>query len=143
MQDFQRLIGEHDQMDLLAIRLADAVRQSPDVARVLALRSELSLTLDDHLSNEDGFIYNDLISQRLPGYPIAVERFHDSFADLAADWGDYLRGWDEACIAADWNEFADLTIHMMDRLRSRIAEENALLYPMALRGGGIRLRMAA
>lgn len=144
MQDFQTLIAEHDRLDALAARLTDNVlHRMRSVAEVLSLRADLSVTLDHHMSSEDGFLYNDLISQRCPGYPQAIDRFHDSFADLATDWEDYLRSWDEQCVDASWEEFADQTIHMMRRLRARIAEENALLYPMALRGGGIRLKAAA
>lgn len=143
MHDFETLIAEHDHMDALAAELTLAMTSAHSVQDVLALRADLSITLDEHLAKEDAFLYDELIDARQPAFPAAIARFHSSFADLATDWADYLQSWDADCIEAEWQEFAAETVVMMQRLRARIAEENSLLYPMALRTNHIRLRLAA
>lgn len=143
MQDFQTLIAEHDHIDVLAKQLSEMASDREDVAGVMCLRATLSITLDDHLSREDSFLYDQLLGATDKVFPEAVLAFRRSFADLAADWGDYLTSWDAECIRADWTTFASETIAMMIRLRARIADENALLYPLALQRGHIRLRAAA
>ncbi|MBW8911107.1 MAG: hemerythrin domain-containing protein [Sphingomonas sp.] len=143
MQDYETLIAEHDHLTMLAGSLTAIVRGATDPAGVLAVRGSLSMALSDHLSKEDSFFYEELLSSRDRDFPAAVEDFQRSFADLAADWADYLRTWDAECIAADWPSFRDETIAIMKRLQSRIAEENGLLYPLALHKGRIRLRAAA
>jgi len=143
MQDLQTLIAEHDHMDELAQRLVEIAGDREDVAGALCLRATLSIALEDHLSREDSFLYDQLLGATDSVYPEAVLNFRRSFADLAADWGDYLTSWDAECIRADWEGFAAETDAIMVRLRARIAEENGLLYPLALQKGHIRLRAAA
>lgn len=143
MQDYQTLIAEHDHMDMLAARLSNIAGGCIDVVGALQARSALSMALEDHLSREKGFLYDGLIRDRAKDFTAAVVAFHDSFADLVEDWGEYLRGWDAECIAIDWPMFGEETVTMMERLRARIAEENGLLYPLALRHSCIRLRAAA
>lgn len=143
MQDYQTLIAEHDQMDGLAEQLIALISGREDAAGALCLRATLSITLDDHLSREDSFLYDELLGATDKVFPAAVLEFRRSFADLAADWGDYLSSWDAECIRADWASFAAETVAIMHRLRARIADENALLYPLALQKGHIRLRAAA
>ena len=144
MHDFHTLMIEHDRLDRLAVELLDIVAGDPDPVASLATRADLSVTLDDHLSKEDGFLYDRLLGK--PGednYPARVREFHSCFAALAADWRDYLQLWDNECVAADWTGFVGETIDMMERLRARIKAENDLLYPMALQKNHIRLRAAA
>lgn len=143
MQDFETLIAEHDELDMLAESMARIVITRDCATEALAARAVLSIALDDHLRSEDGFLYDPLISSSPRDYPNAVNTFHQSFADLAGDWSEYLRSWDAACIEADRDAFNRETIAMMARLRARIAEENRLLYPLALQRGHIRLRAAA
>ena len=143
MHDFETLMIEHDHLDALAVALTTAMSSARSVDALLAIRAELSIGLEEHLSKEDAFLYNGLIDARQPDFPAEIARFHSSFATLAADWTDYLQSWDAECIEAEWQEFAHETVLMMQRLRARIAAENALLYPMALRTNHIRLRMAA
>jgi len=143
MQDLQTLIAEHDHMDEMAKQLIAIATDREDVTGALCLRATLSITLDDHLSREDSFLYDQLLGATDTVFPTAVLDFRRSFADLATDWGGYLTSWDAECIRADWEGFASETIAIMIRLRARIAEENALLYPLALQKGRIRLRAAA
>jgi hypothetical protein len=114
-----------------------------DVVGALFARANLSIALDDHLSREDAFLYGKLIGTQPDRFPGAVSKFHADFAELASAWQDYLKMWDPSAIASDWTEFCRETTIMMGWLRQRIADENALLYPLALQTGRIRLRQAA
>ncbi|WP_164857176.1 hemerythrin domain-containing protein [Sphingomonas crocodyli] len=144
MHDFHTLMIEHDRLDRLAIELLEIVAGEPDPATALAVRADLSVTLDDHLSKEDGFLYDRLLGNAEEDcYPARVREFHSCFAALAADWKDYLQLWDNECVSADWTGFVSETAAMMERLRARIKAENDLLYPLALQKNHIRLRAAA
>ncbi len=126
MHNYDTLIGEHEAMDRLALRLS-AMAAGPERAdAALELRSELSLMLEDHLRAEDPGIYDRLMT------PQASAAFRGSFALLADDWVDYLRGWDIEAITIDWDVFAQETVTMMGRLRARIADENRVLHLLAL-----------
>lgn len=144
MENFQTLITEHDLLDRLAASLIAIVDDPiPDIVALLAARANLSIALDDHLSREDAFLYEKLIGSRPDTFPGAVAKFNADFADLASTWRDYLTTWSPSAISADWTEFSRETRAMMRWLRRRIADENALLYPLALQTGRIRLRAAA
>jgi len=133
---------EHDHLDDLSIALKGAVGANRDLATILKIRSDLSLLLETHLAREDRFLYEPLLEREADDLARAVDAFHRTFAELATDWADYLRGWDPDAIASDPEGFAGETLHIVARLRARIAEENRLLYPRALIEGHIRLRAA-
>ncbi len=143
MQNFHTLINEHDHLDGLAAQLMEIARTTRDVGAALAARADLSISLHDHISREDSFIYDRIINTGDTAFAETVAEFRQKFDHLAADWSDYLVLWDSECIAADWDGFAEETLVMMQRLRARIADENRLLYPSALHGNHIRLRPAA
>ncbi len=143
MHDYQTLIVEHDHMTLLADRMAQAVSGKSELDAVIRARAELSAAVDHHLRREEGFLYEELLAPGDGAFPAAVAAFRQNSSELTADWADYLRGWDADCIAADWESFSEQTIEMMGRLRERIADENRLVYPLALKGCRIRLRAAA
>ena len=143
MQDYQTLLTEHDGMDALAEQLLEIARGTCDVQAALETRAKLSVDLDDHLSREDSFLYDEAMGATRTSFPAAVLRFRQTFADLTADWSDYLRTWDADCITVDWAMFAAETTAITHRLRERIAEENDILYPLALHQSHIRLRAAA
>ena len=143
MQDYQTLIIEHDHLKLLADRMLGAVAGAPDIGTAIGIRSELSVAVGSHLTREEHFFYEELMAPRDGKFPAAVAEFRSSFASLTEAWSDYLRHWDADGIAADWAGFARQTTAMMNRLRERIADENRLLYPLALQSCRIRLRTAA
>ncbi|MCZ4341035.1 hemerythrin domain-containing protein [Sphingomonadaceae bacterium G21617-S1] len=143
MQKYETLIIEHDHLDMLAERLSLTVGGRPDVEAAVHARSSLSMALNDHIEREDRRLYDSLIRKRADGSPAAAALFHESFADLAACWDAYLHDWDADCIGIDWASFAEETVMMMERLRARIAEENGLLYRLALPRGRTRLPSAA
>ena len=106
MHDFHTLMTEHDRLDRLAVQLLEIVAGEPDPVTALAVRADLSVTLDEHLGKEDGFLYDRLLGNAEEDcYPARVREFHSCFAALAADWKDYLQLWDNECVAADWTGF--------------------------------------
>lgn len=143
MQDYQTLIIEHDHLKLLADRMAGAVAGVPEIATAIGIRSELSVAVGSHLTREEDFFYEELMAPGDGKFPAAVAEFRRSFASLTEAWSDYLGHWDADRIATDWAGFARQTTAIMNRLRERIADENRLLYPLALQSCRIRLRTAA
>ncbi|MEZ5654309.1 MAG: hemerythrin domain-containing protein [Sphingobium sp.] len=141
MHDIQQLIAEHEKMDELAEELLTLV-QSPDpwAGDAFALVRRLSACLDEHLAAENGILYADhyrAMPGRLESEVVAFER---TFQDLSEEWSLYLREWTIDNIVADWRNFSHATQWLMTRLRERIAQENEILYPLALHHGLIRLR---
>lgn len=138
MLDIASLIAEHDRLAQLSERLLRIATsgQGDATDAFLALR-ELACELDTHLAGEDGAIYAHAL-----GASGAVARFEAEFADLTAEWATYLREWTLENIHEDWDGFAYETARMMGRLTDRIAAENRLLLPLALKSGALRLKAA-
>jgi Hemerythrin HHE cation binding domain len=138
MQDIVTLFDDHDRLDGLAVQLAEIVKATAaDSTGAFLLLCELSADLAAHLADEDAAIFAQSLER-----PADVVRFECEFADLTGAWALYLREWSMENIVADWSGFATETAWMMQRLRARIAQENALLYPLALQRGTIRLKAA-
>jgi iron-sulfur cluster repair protein YtfE (RIC family) len=143
MTDFQQLVCEHDQLELLTQQLLTAVNSKPvDIPALIALRTTLAVSLASHLAKEDGNLYPKLIDHG--DYRVAqiAQRFISEFSDIATVWCAYLDGWTAQSIAADMVGFQDATYVVVKRLGDRIRLENAELYPLALRLGAIELRAA-
>lgn len=142
MQDFATLIVEHDRMDAMAadlIAMVDA-QDGHDPAEAYDKVRALALCLDTHLAHEDEYLYAGDAARTPALLDRAVGRLTTDFAALKAEWSTYLREWSEENISIDWPSFARATVWMMEQLRARIAFENAVLYPLALQYGRIRLR---
>jgi hypothetical protein len=137
---FEQLMREHDHIDRLTLRLEECCRSAaPDPYAVISARFALKEALDAHLGHEDEAIYPGLL--RAGGKPAeTITHFEESFAQLRADWGDYLQDWDAESLAADWTSFCRQTEVLMARVRSRTNAETSLIYPLALQRGAIGLR---
>lgn len=143
MHTLARLIDDHETMtnaveDLMAL----AAQQDPSPAQAYAQLCDFKAQLHTHLEAEADFIYAEEMRKdptRLDAEVIAFER---EFADLKNNWGAYLAEWSKDAIEADWTGFSSATMLMMRRLLERIEAENAILYPLALQHGRIRLRAA-
>ena len=108
----------------------------------MAIRAQLSVELDEHLGKEDSFLYSNLMHEQDHPLAQAAVKFKSDIAMLRHDWADYLSEWSADVIGGDWGFFRQQTLHLMDRLRERLAQENALLYPLMLKHSHIRLRAA-
>ena len=138
---YERLIKEHDEIERVARTMCDVVeRDVSAVGEAVALRSQLSLLVSDHLRFEDPQVYGPLIARQDRG---SAEIPLDLTADLTAlraAWGGYLDGWDDEAICADWPAFGTQTKEILAWLRERVQLETRLIYPVALQQGAIRLR---
>ena len=141
MTSFATLVEEHDVLDAMAVsltRLFDG--NASNAARAITLRDDISTLLDAHLLHEDADVYPMLIECADPATADTASDFCASFRTLAGDWACYLARWDAATARKNWSVFVRESRAMIARLRRRIADENALLYPVALRATVISLR---
>jgi len=144
MTSVERLIVEHEALEAIAIQLEEQVRRAePSLSLVLALRARLSVELANHLTGEDATLYPRLAAANDASLAEAVDSFGCELSALRADWTAYLDEWCGDAIESDWASFAEETLAMMSRLRTRIARENACLIPAALQRSMVRLRTAA
>lgn len=143
MHDIERLIEEHREMDQMAQDLLALVASSsPQSIEAYALLRRLSACLDEHLAGETGFLYADHFAADPGRLDEEIATFERAFADLKEEWALYLHEWTPDNIGIDWRNFAHSTRWIIGRLRERIAQENDILYPLALHHGRIRLRPA-
>ena len=141
MHNIEQLIEDHKILDTMAADLNSLVRgPHPCAESAYAMLRRLSACMDEHLSAEHGFLY-DAHFRAAPGrLQSEVETFEREFRDLDEEWSLYLNEWTLENIEVDWRNFAHATLWVMGRFRDRIAQENDILYPLALHSGGIRLR---
>ncbi|WP_448659817.1 hemerythrin domain-containing protein [Sphingomonas sp. CJ99] len=143
MLSFERLIREHRYISQLSARLRHAIALGVDSPVAHSAMHALSACLIGHLEAEDSEIYPRLMLSRDAGAAeaarIAIERFHT----LKSDWVAHLAEWNPAEIAGDRPSFDATTLAILDRLDARIAQENELLYPMALNEAHLPLRDTA
>lgn len=141
MHTIERLIEEHKQLDDMARELMELSRSAePRPLDAFTLLWKLSACLDEHLAGEAGFIYTDHLKVQPDRMDIEVAAFEAAFQDLVEEWSLYLKEWTLDNITIDWRNFDHATQWIIGRLRERIAQENDILYPLALQAGRIRLR---
>ncbi len=143
MQILAQLIDDHEALSGATKNLIALVSQEQSCATTA--HDQLSAFRDllhTHLQAEADFIYADELRKDPSRLDNEVTAFEQEFSDLKRDWGRYLVKWSKDNIAADRSKFSDETVRMMGRLLERIEAENAVLYPLALQHGRIRLRAA-
>lgn len=141
MHTIERLIEDHRALDDMAREIIEMVQPAePRAIEVFNRLRTLSACLDEHLASEAGFLYADHFQGTTGRLDEEVAAFDRAFADLKEEWTLYLQEWTPENIAIDWRNFAHATQWIMGRLRERIAQENDILYPLALHYGRIRLR---
>jgi Hemerythrin HHE cation binding domain len=141
MQALNKLLQEHDMIERLVVRLDGIARSTVAAADAAFLAvQQLNQALDSHLAHEDLFLYVD--AMKSCRFSREIEKFRSDFDDLTQDWGSYLVNWSPLEMKSHWADFCKQTLHLMKRLRDRVAQENELLYPMALQTNRIRLRVA-
>lgn len=143
MHNLARLVEEHDALadaarTLIALATEECGRPAEAHRELTHFREEL----DAHLAAEADFMYADEMRKDPTRLDTEIIAFEQEFADLKNNWADYLAQWSLEAITADWAGFASATTMMMHRLLERIEAENAVLYPLALQHGRIRLRAA-
>lgn len=138
---YERLIREHDAIDVLAGRLAAAAKLNQSTDQIMVLLWDLSLAVSEHLRHEDRTVYQPLLDEPADTKKMASSQdFERMFQDLRSDWEQYLGDWNSETVAADRATFKHETETMVIRLRERVRAETSLIYPVALQHGAIRLR---
>lgn len=141
MHTIERLIQDHQALDNMALEIIEMVQPvEPRAIEVFNRLRSLSACLDEHLASEQGFLYADHFQAKTARLDEEVAAFERAFEDLKEEWALYLQEWTPDNIAIDWRNFSHATQWIMGRLRERIAQENDILYPLALQCGRIRLR---
>lgn len=143
MSSYEALVGEHEALAMLIATLRAELRAArPRPDRAFRTLKRLAKALAAHLAHEDREVYPELIASADPATSAIAQQFTRSFGALAEDWVAHLARWPTPPTAADWSEFARETLGMTARLKTRIAEENAVLYPVALAASVITFRCA-
>lgn len=141
MTSFEHLIREHDELAELADDLERVlIPARPNAARAIAVRTALCTLLQDHLAKEDVEVYPLLMAAPDPATAYLAGQFFTDYASLTHDLTAYLTRWTEDAAAAEWRIFCGATRSVLTRLRHRISDENAMLYPTALAASAISLR---
>ena len=140
---YQRLIAEHDAIDALAAALGTMLdRPTAEPEAVVALLSELAMAIEEHRRNAHRIVYQRLLDGSNAAAAVTVAHFAEQFGVLEVEWHAYLGDWGADCIAADWEQFGVETRAALDHLLRRLRNEAAVIYPIALQRGAIRLRAA-
>lgn len=141
MQSIERLIEEHELMDDMACELMSLVRLPEQQAmEAFTMMRRLSACMDEHLKGEEGFLYADhyrAAPNRLEEEVVAFER---DYRDLTEEWSIYMSEWTIENITVDWRNYDHATQWVMGRFRERLAQENEILYPLALHYSRILFR---
>ena len=140
MYSFERLIGEHANITVLARSLARTIEGGTDADTQHAALCALAGDLADHLAREDADIYPQLMMSADEGAASAARDAVAKFETLAADWTIHVARWSSDAIHADAQGFAEDSAKILARLAARVKIEDDLLYPMALRAAQITLR---
>ncbi|MBV9840528.1 MAG: hemerythrin domain-containing protein [Sphingomonadaceae bacterium] len=137
----ERLIAEHDEIEALAA-LIERLAAAPlaDAAAVASLLGALAIAIADHRGNEQRSVYLRLLNGRDSAASRLASSFADEYRGLEQDLEIYLSDWTAECIAADWETFGAETTAILTRMRHRVARESAVVYPLALQRGAVRLR---
>lgn len=142
MASFEHLIREHDELAAMADDLERVlIPARPNAARAIGLRTALGDLLRDHLAREDVEVYPRLMAAPDPATAYLAGQFFTDYASLTYELTAYLSRWTEAVAAAEWPAFCGAARRVLTRLRCRISDENAMLYPTALAASVITLRV--
>lgn len=138
---YERLIREHDGIAKLLARIEDiAQADRQQTTQVVNLLDELNAAITTHLHNEDALFVTQLINTAPGSKRYAPAEFIDNLTILRQDLRDYLYEWNPECVTLDWPGFCEETVAMTARVKTRVAAETELLYPLALKLGKIALR---
>ncbi|MBN8832236.1 MAG: hypothetical protein J0G94_16840 [Sphingomonadales bacterium] len=140
MPDIMRLIDDHHAMEQLADRLVATARGDfAQAATCRALMAALAERVAGHLMREADFLRGDGQRAR-PEFAREVAAFTEAFGHFTESWLAYLGRWSgEGRIERDRARYAGETADIMTALKLRIARENDVVYPLALRTGRIVL----
>lgn len=130
--DDATLIRQRQAIDAAAqgvLTLTDTIVPQPaEAARALGT---LAVLVRDHLAQEDPVIYDTVLAIQRTRHADAAAMSASEFEALKRDWTGYILRWDEVTITTHWPGFVDETKSMLERLRTRVRSETAILYSLA------------
>jgi hypothetical protein len=140
----ERLVFEHDAIDLLSRNLRELTTQEPpEFDAAISLLAQLAHEVEAHLDYEDRSVYSVLIERYKKPPLIGADTFEQLFQALRIDWCGYLAEWCEENVRSEWGRFCAATAAIIPRLQARVRTENNLIYSRALNDGVITLREAS
>ncbi len=144
MHHIEQLIEDHELLDNLARDLIDSTRCThPNPESAYAILRRLSVLMDEHLCAENGFLYDEHFRSKPGRLEKEVDSFIRDFRYLDEEWQLYMSEWTLDNIQMDWRNFVHATFSVIGRFRDRLAQENDILYPLALQCGRIKLRASS
>ncbi|MBB6123503.1 hypothetical protein [Sphingobium subterraneum] len=142
MHSLMNLINDHEALHKMAHDILALTCGKPDPAAGYEMLTTFGKRLEAHFLDDADFLYDDPTCTRPTSLDDAVRKVESAFAELKTRWRTYRTQWSADNIAQDWEGFAQDSAAIMHRILDRIAQENAVLYPLALQHSRIRLRAA-
>jgi hypothetical protein len=137
----ERLIGEHDDIEVLSRSIQILTRQEPpDFEKTSILVAQLARDVTEHLEYEYTTVYAVLIARYATVPSAGADRFKHLFEDLRSSWSGYFDTWNEDHVRADWTGFCHATDEIFPHLQSCARKELNIVYSLALNDGTIKLR---
>lgn len=141
MTPISELREEHRQLEDQAKRLR-AIVMAPvaDAAAVAGIRWKMAQAIQDHCAHEDVAVYQAIFASGDGAATRAAWADRQAHGKLPRSFAHYISEWPVARINRQWDAFRADTLAMLDRLATRIGNEENSLYPHAER---LRQRRAA
>lgn len=129
--DVDELRRQHQQLSLLSHQLIQAVEDSQIQQKVGAVRWQLARQLMSHLALEDGIFYPAMQRMADDQARTTAQRLQSETGMLAQNFSAYMQRWNDDQIARRWPDFCAETREVLATLKTRMEQEERLLYPLA------------
>ena len=128
----QRLRDDHDRLEELLGRLGEMLARPkpPPALELFALRCDVARCMYAHFQLQDHTLYPTLLARREAGVAELGQVLKDEIGDLAGTYFAHLDKWEPQAIERDWTTYRAESAELLERVRARIARENAELYPL-------------
>ena len=122
---------QHQELSLIAHQLLQAVEDSEVQQSVGVIRWQLARQLMSHLALEDRLFYPAM--QRLADDQArsTAQQLQADMGMLAQNFSTYMQRWNDDQIARHWADFCTDTRVILSALKTRMEQEERLLYPLA------------
>ncbi|HEX7874987.1 MAG TPA: hemerythrin domain-containing protein [Sphingobium sp.] len=129
--NINELRRQHQELSTIAKEILRAVQDEDRPQSVGPIRWHLARQLMSHLALEDRIFYPAM--QRLSDKPArtAAQQLRSQVGTLAQDFSTYMHRWNDDKVARQWAEFCADTRKIMAALRTRVDQEERLLFPLA------------
>jgi hypothetical protein len=132
------------QADLTAlVETLSAHTGSRRIEAVMELRGDLNIGFLHYLRDEALYIERAFAGCEDAEETAAIAAFIESRDMLCQLWNDHISEWSVEVVSSDWDCFASEAGSLLRRIRKHAERAAALICPIAVRSGTIRLRAAA